>query len=366
MIHARHPARCATGRHAAVSLRAALLMLVIGAATGCATLGYYGQAIGGHLEVVSRARDIGDIINDPATDPALRTRLATLLEARDFATRALHLPDNDSYRRYADLERSYIVWNVFAAPPLSLKPREWCFLVVGCVAYRGYYSRERALAAAAQLRAEGYDVYVGGVSAYSTLGWFNDPLLNTMLARGEAESTAVLFHELAHQRVYARDDSAFNESFAVTVEIEGMRRWFASRGEAETHSRYLERRGRRDALIALLLRYRARLETLYGSGLADDDKLAGKAGILDELRMDYQALKAAWHGDTLFDTWMAEDLNNAKLASVGLYHSYVPAFQRLLAAHGGDLQSFYRAVEALAKRPRAERAAALAAAPESP
>lgn len=362
MNHARHPARRGATRHAVVALRAALLALVVSAATGCATLGYYGQAIGGHLAVASRARDITDIINDPATDPALRTRLATFLEARDFATRKLHLPDNDSYRRYADLERGFVVWNVFAAPPLSLKPKEWCFLVVGCVAYRGYYSRERAFVAAAGLRAEGYDVYVGGVSAYSTLGWFDDPLLNTMLARGDAEATAVLFHELAHQRVYVRDDSAFNESFAMAVEIEGMRRWFAAHGDAETHLRYLEKRERHDALIALVLRHRARLEALYDGRLADEEKLTGKARILDELRADYQTLREGWSGETRFDVWMAEDLNNAKLASVGLYHLYVPAFQRLLAAHGGDLAAFYGEVEALAKRSKSERVTALAAA----
>jgi predicted aminopeptidase len=349
------------------------------ALSGCATLGYYGQAIGGHLEIVNRSRPIADLLDDPATSPALKQHLAATLAAREFASRELALPDNGSYRRYSDLGRPYAVWNVFAAPALSLEPKEWCFLVVGCVAYRGHFAREQALAAAAELRAQGYDVYVGGVTAYSTLGWFDDPLLNTMLARGDTEAAALVFHELAHQRLYARGDTAFNESFAVTVELEGVRRWLAARGDSGEYRRYFERRHRRDQLIALVLAHRARLEQLYASAASDAEKLADKERILGELRQGYSTLKASWGGDTSFadrteargagqgcpgcnfDAWIAQDLNNAKLASVGLYHRYVPAFQRLLAAHGGDLTAFYAAAEALAQRSKDERVALLAA-----
>lgn len=322
--------------------------------SGCATLGYYGQAIGGHLSIQHRTRPIEDVIVDPATTAELKTKLARIAAIRDFASNALALPDNASYRHYADLERPFAVWNVFAAPELSLKSKEWCFPFAGCVAYRGYFASADAENEASQLRAERYDVYVGGVVAYSTLGWFADPLLSTMLRRQEPELAGLIFHELAHQRLYVQDDTAFNESFAMTVEREGVRRWLAAQGASEQYAGYLERQRRRDEFVELVLRYRARLASLYESPQPDEDKRAGKQSLFDELRRDYAQLKQGWNGYNGFDNWF-EELNNAKFISIGLYHEYLTAFEALLGRLGGDLPAFYQTVESLARKPQVAR-----------
>ncbi len=327
---------------------------------GCASLGYYGQAIGGHLSILGRTRPIEELLTDPTLAPELKQRLERVVVIRAFATRSLGLPDNDSYRRYADLERPFAVWNVFAAPELSLKAKEWCFMFAGCVAYRGYFAQTDVERAAAQLRAEGYDVYIGGVVAYSTLGWFDDPLLNTMLARPEPELAGLLFHELAHQNIYVRDDTAFNESFAMTVEREGVRRWLAAQNAQAPYAAYTERARRREEFMALMLVCRARLEELYVSDFSDDDKRTAKNELFNELRRDYAQLKKRWDGYAGFDGWI-EELNNAKLISIGLYHDHIAAFEKLLARDGGDLTAFYLTVNELARQPKAARDAALAA-----
>lgn len=346
-------------------LRALLALGLAAGQAGCTPLGYYAQAVSGQLAILYRARPIAELLADPDVPQAQKQRLQRAEALRDFAVRALGLPDNESYRAYADLGRPYAVWNVFAAPELSLRLEEWCFLFVGCLPYRGYFARARAEAYAETLRARGYDVYVAGVTAFSTLGWLPDPLLNTMLDRPEIELAALLFHELAHQKLYVRDDSAFSESFAVAVELEGVRRWLAAHGElAPQYAHYLQGRQRREQLQQLLLEHRARLETLYASALGPEEKRAAKRAAFEQIARDYAALKRDWGGDDGFDAWM-RDLNNARLAAVGLYHRHVPAFQALLARHQGDLAAFYREAEALAKLPKAEREAALAALAEA-
>jgi predicted aminopeptidase len=344
-------------------LRSAIVAALALASTGCATVGYYTQAIGGHFDLLARARPIDEWLAEPGADPGLKERLVYAQEARAFASRELGLPDNDSYRRYADLGRPYALWNVFATPELSVKPREWCFPVAGCVSYRGFFARERAEGYAAELRAEGYDVYVGGSAAYSTLGWFDDPLTSAILARPLPEVAGVVFHELAHQRLYARDDTAFNESFATVVELEGARRWLERRGEAGQYTTYLERHARREAFTRLLLKHRARLERLYAEPSADDVKRAAKRAIFAELKAEYGKLRRDWPPGIGFDAWIAQDLNNAHLVSVGLYHGQVGALRALLARQRGDLRAFYDEATRLAQLPAAERLAALAALP---
>jgi predicted aminopeptidase len=339
---------------------ATMLVLPLG---GCATVGYYSQAIGGHFDLLARTRPIDEWLADPTLAPELHQRLAYAVEARAFASRELALPDNDSYRRYADLGRPYALWNVFAAPALSVKPREWCFPVVGCVSYRGFFRREDAQAYAAELRAEGYDVYVGGTAAYSTLGWFDDPLTNTILARPPPEIAGLVFHELAHQRLYARDDTTLNESFATVVELEGVRRWLEQRGETGQYASYLERRARREAFTRLLLRYREQLERLYASRIANDEKRTAKQALFTELKREYAGLRQGWPTGLNFDEWMAQDLNNAHLVPAGLYHGQVDALRALLARHRGDLRLFYAEVDHLATLPMEERITALTAQP---
>ena len=334
------------------------LLALIGACAGCSTLAFYGQAIGGQWQVLRARRPITQIQNDPATSPSLRETLRIATSARSFASRELGLPANASYTTYADLAREYVVWNVFAAPPLSFELRQSCFLIAGCVSYRGFFSESAATAYAASLRAQGDDVFVGGIAAYSTLGWFDDPVLNTMLRWSTPELVKTLFHELAHQLIYITDDSGFNESFATTVADYGYARWQAADpiGRATAAEPSHERE-----LIALLQATRAKLQRVYASADSAAEKLKLKATRFAELSHDYTVLKAHWHGDTRYDQWINTDLNNAKLASVATYYDLVPGFTALLAQHGAHLNGFYAAVRALARLDATTREACLRA-----
>ena len=335
------------------------LLLLIAVLSGCASPLYYTQAISGQLEILAKRRPVEEVLADPAAPPEICRQLELVQRLREFASRELLLSDNRSYRSYADLDRPFAVWDVFAAPELSLKPKKWCFIVAGCVSYRGYFARDKAEQFAAKLKQKGYDVYVGGVPAYSTLGWFNDPLLNTFIHRSEAELAGLLFHELAHQKIYVSGDSAFNESFATVIELEGVKRWFQQSGNAKEAGAYRLKIQRREKFTALVLKHRARLKEIYASDLSDSEKRMAKARVFGELRNDYATLKADWGGYTVFDNWFAQDLNNAHLIAIGLYTQYVAAFQALLAQHGGDLATFYREVKRLARLPPDERAVVL-------
>ncbi|MCC6611271.1 MAG: aminopeptidase [Burkholderiales bacterium] len=341
-----------------IAARAAAVAAVL-ALAGCATAEYYTQAIAGHLDVVRREQPIADLLADPATSQPLRAELERVLAMRDFASRELALPDNGSYRSYADLGRPYVLWNVFAAAEFSVDATRSCFPVAGCVSYRGYYARADAERYAKALAARGFDVYIGGVPAYSTLGWFDDPVLNTFVGYPEGEVARILFHELAHQVVYVKDDSVFNESFAVTVERTGVRRWFARGTPAADVRAYEALRERREAFVALVLRFRARLDALYHEPIAEAAKRADKARLLAEMEIAYGALKAQWGGYTGFDGFFAQKLGNAHFAAIAVYTERVPAFERLLAREGNDLPRFYAAVKRLARLPKAERDVAL-------
>jgi len=341
-----------------VLLAVAAALLVT--APGCTTLSYYSQAIGGHLDVMRRAEPVGDALASGAAPETTRAKLERALAIRDYASSELGLPDNGSYRRYADLGRPYVVWNVFAAPEFEVRAEESCFPIAGCVTYRGYYSREDADRAAAAMKARGLDVFVGGVPAYSTLGWFDDPLLNTFINYPDPELARLVFHELAHQVVYVKGDTTFNESFAVAVEEEGVRRWLAARGTPEEAKRYEGRQAMRRQFIDLVTRYRDRLAALYHEPITDAEKRVGKERLFAEMRGDYEALKRQWGGFAGYDAYLA-DPNNAFLASVATYNELVPAFRALLVQEGGDLPRFYAAVKSLAQLPEKERAAQLAA-----
>jgi len=329
--------------------------------SSCSTIGYYAQAIDGHLEIIRLAVPIEDRLRDPDTPESLRRKLAQVLAIREFASRELALPDNGSYRRYAELDRQFVLWNVFAAPEFSVKPVESCFLFAGCVAYRGYYSEERAERYAAELVKQGYDVHVGGVPAYSTLGWFDDPVLSTFIHYPEFELARILFHELAHQIVYVKDDTVFNESFATAVEEEGVRRWLAHEGTREQRAAYEDLRRRRSELVALFLKYRSSLAGLYAASLPTEEMRSGKRRLLAEMLEDYRALRASWGGFTGFDRLLSRGANNALLASVASYTELVPAFRALLAQKKGDFAEFYAAARELAKADKPERDARLAA-----
>ena len=342
-------------KRARTRIVAAGLVLAAIALPGCETIGYYTQALRGQAEMWRVSRPSNEVISDPQSSDVLKERLELAGRIREFASAELGLPNNGSYREYADLRRAYVVWNVFAAEALSVKPKQWCFPFAGCVAYKGFFSKEDADKLAADLKRQGLDVFVGGVPAYSTLGYFNDPLLNTFLHYPPAELARLIFHELAHQVAYARDDTVFNESFAVAVEREGVRRWLAKHGTAKELQAFEQARARRTQFGELAGKYRRKLEDVYAAEQPAESRLAAKAAVFDELRSEYAQLKTSWGGFKGFDAWLGADANNATLASIAVYTQQVPAFEALLAEMGGDLPRFYAEVKRLARSPKDER-----------
>lgn len=342
------------------------LLAAVALLPGCGAIDFYWQGFAGQVGVLAGARPVDEVLAT-TPDAKLAERLERARAIRAYASRELGLPSNGSYTRYTDLGRPYVVWNVFAAPALSLDPREWCFPVAGCVSYRGFFDETDARAEAARLAAQGFDVHVGGVPAYSTLGWFDDPLLSSFVRYPDTALARLVFHELAHQVVYVRDDTTFNESFATAVEEAGVERWIAAQAGTPRHAALLADEARserlRVAFKRLVREARADLEALYASDLAPEDKRARKAAILGRLRAGYEAAKAGEAGLAAYDRWFAgyegQGPNNASLASVGLYDDQLPAFRALLAEVGGDLPAFYARVRALAKLPRSQRDAAL-------
>jgi predicted aminopeptidase len=336
-----------------VLLLAAAALLVFSSCSN--EVGYYAQCVRGHADILVKRQPIAKVLANPAASPELKEKLALVLRIRDFASRELLLPDNGSYRCYADLQRSQVVWNVVAAPEFSLRPRQWCFPVAGCVTYRGYYSRDGAQTLFEKLQAQGDDVHLYGVDAYSTLGWFDDPVLNTFIDKPEARLAALIFHELAHQQVYIKGDSAFNEAFAEAVAEEGVVRWLRHAGRADALAGWQASLRRDEQFVALLREARSRLEKIYAAESDVAEKRAGKAQVFHELALAYVRLKESWGGHAGYDRWFASPLNNARLASVGTYRGQLPAFQVLLRQEGGDLAAFYRTASALGRLPADER-----------
>ncbi|MFZ2648907.1 MAG: aminopeptidase [Burkholderiaceae bacterium] len=346
---------------------ACLLAAVVCATSGCSALAYYAQSVNGHLDLVQRARPVPEWLADTKTSDKLKQRLALSQHIRDFAVRELGLPDNASYRRYADLQRSAALWNVVAAPELSLTLETWCFPVVGCVSYRGYFDRAAADTPAAELRARGLEVNVYAVPAYSTLGKLPfdalaDPLLNTFIDYPEGELARLIFHELAHQVAYARDDTAFNESFAAAVERIGSARWFSEPQRNAARDEFQRAEERRHQFRTLTQSFRNRLNVLYESSAPDSEKRSAKAIVMTQLRADYEQLKTQrWGGYSGYDNWFAH-ANNASFGVLAAYNELVPAFERLFERQGRDFPRFYAEVQRLAALPKQERHAALSAA----
>jgi predicted aminopeptidase len=325
--------------------------------SGCSTLGFYVQAIGGELSLLTSRRPIKKVIADPGTPPALQHKLKLALEIRRFASAKLGLPKNGSYKSYVALERPYVSWAVFATPEFSLKPKTWCYPFAGCVAYRGYFDKGDAQSKAAELRQQGDDVYVSGVPAFSTLGWFADPLTSTMMDWSNAQLAALIFHELTHQRVYVEGATDFNEAFATTVADVGVTRWLKTHNKPRALANYRRSQKREAAVTRLMLDARHRLHALYASQAPAAKKRRRKAAILARLRERYGKLLRRW-GEKI-KTHDLGVLNNARLAAVSAYRKLAPAFRALLAKHRGNLPAFYKAVEKLGDLPKAKRKARL-------
>ncbi len=325
--------------------------------SACSTLDYYRHLASGQIALLRAREPIAEVIARPATDNRLRAKLKLALEARAYASDVLGLPRNGSYGDYADLGRPWVLQNLFATPEFSLDAVEHCFPIAGCVAYRGYYDETRLQAEAERLRGKGHEVYIGQVPAYSTLGWFDDPVLNTMLGWDDDELVGTIFHELAHQRLYLKGDTRFNESFASFVEQQGLRQWRQMRGLGAANTGRSERA---DQFAALILATREHLKKLYASGLPAIEMRAAKQAEFERLRAAYRVLRdTQWQGYAGYDGWIDGELNNAKLLPFGLYHQWLPGFARLFGDNGGDWSRFYAAAQVLAEGDAAQRAARL-------
>lgn len=344
-----------TTRGASALVRTVLVLPCLFILNAC----YYMQAASGQLEVLRKREPIDEIIADPATPPDIARRLELVLDAREFSITELGLPDNDSYRTYADLERDFVVWSIFATPEFSLEPKRWCYPIVGCVAYRGYFRETKARRKAAKLEQQGLDVFVGGVAAYSTLGRFDDPVLNTMMNWGDTQLIGVLFHELAHQVLYIRDDTGFNESFATAVEEFGVERYLADRGKSDVFAEYTRQKAFRRDVMRLVEDARYDLTTYYSETIDPDEKRLLKEHRIERLVADLRARLEDDGRDA--DAWLRAPFNNARLVSFSLYEGYLPAFRRMLADCGHDIACFYDEATRVSELDAASRDAHLAA-----
>ena len=339
----------------------ALLLTMVLVTASCSSISYYAQSIAGGYKVLAGREPINEVLADPNVEDAVKLKLQTVLKIRDFATSDMQLPDNDSYRTYVDLKRPYAVWNVFAAPEFSMEMKEWCFLFVGCVRYRGYFDEADANAYADELRQEGLDVYVSGVAAYSTIGWFDDPMMNTIIQRDEIRLAGLIFHELSHQVVFVKGDTAFNEGFSVAVELEGVKRWIAKNGSPELLEKYRTRKARHKAFVDLVTETRDKLEALYKTSLTAEEMRGQKTSIIKGMQDEYQKLKTSWDSFAGYDRWFSQSINNAQISAVTTYRDYVPAFQKLLAQENNEMPRFYKAVKKLGELESAERQQAIEA-----
>ncbi len=331
------------------------VLILLAVLPGCASIRYVSQAAHGQWQLMRARQPIDKVIADPTSSEALKARLQLVRDARAFAVTDLGLPDNQSYRSYSDLKRPFAVWNVVAAPEFSVTPRQWCFPFTGCINYRGYFHEQDAKQFASELAQQGDDTLVAGITAYSTLGHFADPVLNTMLRYGDDDMVGTVFHELAHQLIYVKDDSDFNESFAMTVEEEGLQRYLNARGRPQAFDAIVIQHREEQNIIQIFVTGRRELAQLYAKPLADDEKRTHKREILQATGDRVLALEHEYRLP-LYDLWIQHGLNNAHLASIGTYYGCVPGFRKLLADDNGDLPAFYAAVRRMRRNSGARRA----------
>jgi len=338
-----------------IRIQIVLFILSTGALVGCESIRYYNHLISGQMTILNKRQPIEKVLLEPHTPANLKEQLKLVSEIREFAKNDLYLPVDDHYLSFVDLERPFVVWNVYATPEFSLTPKTWCYPVVGCAAYHGYFSAEKARVFAEQLKHNGYDVFIGGVTAYSTLGWFDDPVLSTFVYHDEMKLAALIFHEVAHQLLYIKNDTTFNESFATAVAQEGLRRWLQTKQNVAAFSDYQKEYQRHQAFIDLMMKYRKRLELLYSNNISTPNLRHAKSVIFDDLRDEYKQLKAQWNGYSGYDRWFSHPLNNAQMISVATYYDLVPAFIKILQNNGNNLKLFYTTCQNLAKKSEKER-----------
>lgn len=325
------------------------ICLLLPALSGCSTVGYYTQAVLGQMSLMSKRRSIETVIADPSTDEMVRDKLRLAKRITAFAESSLGLPVEGSYSSYVDTGRRYVVWNVFAAPEFSVRLESFCYPIAGCVSYRGFFDEADAREFGARLAQKNNDVFVGGVAAYSTLGWFDDPILNTFVTRSDTRLAALIFHELAHKAVYVKGDTQFNEGFATAVERAALRRWLEANDEPGAYIAYLERERREQSVVELIVETRDALDRLYGEPLTEAQMRARKAELIDELRDHYRTLAEHWGDNPEYRLWMETEINNAKLGTVLTYNEWVDSFLAILAEESGDVPRFIQRIRGLAK-----------------
>ena len=327
-------------------LRITAALAILGALASCGTVRFYSQAVRGQSQIWWRSKPIPEVLANSKTTPALHTKLQLVQELRSFAKDQLHLPADKSFHHYADLGRDYVVWVVYAAPEFSVEAKAWWYPIVGSLKYRGFFDEKSAKQTAESLKRQGYDVLVGGVEAYSTLGWFADPVLNTFLRRDEADLAELIFHELTHIKLFIPGDTDFNEALATAVGQEGTRRWLASHGKSAMLSEYSNGLSKDYEIIHLLQRKQDELRKLYASNrhLPEADQRTAKQAAMAHLKDEYQTIRRRWQGDSRYDRFFKLPMNNARLSSLSTYHDLVPAFERLLANCDGDLDVFFQKV----------------------
>ena len=321
----------------------------------CEAIGYYSQAAQGQLSLILQRQDIDELVSTRNISEGLKHKFKDIERIKNFAKNNLGLPVGDNYSSYVDVNRDYLVWNVFAAPEFSTKPSTWCYPFAGCVSYRGYFSKDQALRYARKLENQGLDVYTGGVAAYSTLGWFDDPITSTIIDRSSNQLARLIFHELAHQVVYIPGDTTFNESFATVVENEGLRRWLSSLGHSDITGQINSRQIQRQQFVDLVTKYRDRLDKLYEDELSDTLKRQKKRELQTKLRQEFFLLSKEWGNGGGYDSWFANSLNNAQLSTVTSYNDLVPSFEKLLKQSGDNLEVFYGLVAGFAKLNETQR-----------
>jgi predicted aminopeptidase len=336
-------------------VKAALFALLAIVLVSCETVGYYSQAARGQLTIVFGREDIQHLIERPDLSEELAGKFAKVMDIREFAESELGLPVGGNYSSYVDVEREHVVWNVFAAAEFSVDPVNWCYPIAGCVAYRGYFSEKSALSYAAKLEEDGFDVYTGGVDAYSTLGWFEDSLLSTVLNRADYQLAGLIFHELAHQLVYLPGDTTFNESFATAVEREGVRRWLAKSNKDFNIDAALLDYDRQQQFVDLVGGYRDRFESLYQLEINESSMRSQKLELQQTLREEYAVLKQQWQVYEGYDGWFSRSLNNAQLSTVASYNDLLPFFAAVFEQSNQDFSTFYAEVSRIADLPEQER-----------
>jgi predicted aminopeptidase len=320
--------------------RHTIILLIVFFLPGCASLNYYSQSIQGQVEVLQKRQSIHEILKEDNISDTLRNELNTVLSLRDFSIKLLGLPKNNSYLSYADLERNYVIWNIFATEEFSLEPITWCYLVVGCLSYRGYFSQAKAQQHATELTKQGHDVYLGGVSAYSTLGWFDDPVLNTMLRWSNIRLAKVMFHELAHQQLYIKNDTEFNEAYADAVAHIGVTKWLTQNPDKSLLKKYEQSQLQENEFIELIMRYKSTLNDLYQSAEDKKNLRKRKKEVLKQMSNEYLKISKKWKNNA-YKKWFSNGINNAKLSAIVTYRKYVPAFLDIYQKLKNDLPRFY-------------------------